>query len=144
MTLIPVESDSNSDGDFSSWDAVWAEYKGCATTVIRGVKVRIPTGITLGYREEQRKRLAQSGQDAFPALIKELLRAPSGEVIHDLYDQWKAAGMEYDELEIIIYWALARAQGNIISFAEAISQLKEIREGKGQTEPTTSNDTGGL
>lgn len=124
-----------------SWDAFWRERKGNRVTTIRGVVVRIPTGMTLAYQQSIEERLA-AGTRALAPLAMDLLRAPDGTAIPDLWDQWRDAGMEIEELEAVVLWATRHAGGDPITFAEAaditdaeIRRRREARAAEAAGEP---------
>lgn len=152
--LVPMYPEPDEDPGEQSWDAFWAERHPTKTTVIRGVEVRVPTGLTLAYRERSRKRLQQQGEDAFAPLAIELLRAPDGSPIPDLWHRWRDAGMEVDELEVVVAWAIAHGVGEPITFAEAAdaveaalaAQRAEVEaggEGKARKASTRTRSSGG-
>jgi len=112
-------------GDDQSWDAFWAERAPARTTTIRGVVVRIPTGITIAYQRTIREMVDQAGVEGFAPVAAALLRAPDGAEIPDLWARWDAAGMELPELHVITTWAMAHAAGNPLTFAQAVEATRD-------------------
>lgn len=129
-----------------SWDAFWLERKGNRAETIRGVSIRVPTGMTLAYQQTVREDLDRRGSRSYPQLAADLFRAPDGTQIPDLWQRWVQAGMEVDELEVVIRWGLRHAAGDPITFEEAVDQLAEIvaahteRDRAGEREPVNEDD----
>lgn len=146
-TVVPMFEESKpAGGEHASWDAYWAERQSRRTDTICGVTVRVPTGITLAYREELRRQLDADGESSYAAIATALLRAPNGSEIPDLWDRWQAGGMEVEELEVVVAWAMAHASGNPISYAEADQHVRQSRAGKAPqaaVKKNSSASTGG-
>lgn len=131
-------------GEHATWDAFWAEVKGTATTTIRGVVVRVPTGLTLGTQRRYEQVADAGGVDGFAPIAAELFRAPDGARIAGLWERWDAAGMELDELQVVVAWGMSHAKGTPISFADAHKLAREAAAGKAARRPTSSSaGTGG-
>lgn len=140
-------------GEPQSFDAFWAEVQGTATTTIRGIEIRVPTGMTIAAERVAKASLAKKGTDGFVPLAQDLFRAPDGHRIPDLWDRWEDAGMERDELQVVVAWGLAHARGNPISFAEALQHVRDAEaeaeeaegeQGKASPRKTSSgSDSGG-
>lgn len=125
-------------GENASWDAFWAEKVGAKTTVIRGIEILIPTGITIAAQRELEERARGAGVDGWAPIAVGLFRAPDGTAIPDLWERWKAAGMVLPELRVLVTWGMSNGKGVPISFDEAYrieTQLSEDDEGKAE-EPT--------
>lgn len=150
--FVPIVVDDPAPSE-QSWDAFWAERKPTRTETIRGVQIRVPTGLTLAYREESRRRLNETGAAGFAPLAVELFRAPDGTRIPDLWQRWLDAGMELDELEAVIAWGIAHGVGQPITFAEAADRIdavvaarregREADEGKAQAARTPKSGSTG-
>lgn len=107
-----------------SFDAFWAEQSAGRTTVIRGVKVAIPTDLPLAV-EMRAKELSESTAEAD---IRELLSLLFGT---DVLDDWRDAGMGLRELQTVLAWATGQAAGKGTTFAEALAAVIEAAgEGK--------------
>jgi hypothetical protein len=132
--LVPVvdEPEPATQAEDRSWDAFWAEVQGSKTTTIRGVEVRVPTGMTLGASREMAAREDGHGVATWAPIATELFRAPDGTVIPDLWPRWTAAGMDLPELEVVMTWGLAHSHGNPITFAEAYQDRQDAKAGKAQ------------
>lgn len=146
-TVVPMfdEPDTGSaGGEHATWDAFWAEVKGTKKTTIRGVEVRVPTGLTLGTQHRYELVVDTGGVHGFAPIAVELFRAPSGARIEDLWERWDAAGMELDELHTVVAWGMSHAKGTPITFAEAHRRAQEAKAGKAARRPTSSSAaTGG-
>lgn len=143
-TVVPMfdEPEAAPGGDHASWDAYWAEVKGTATTTIRGVGVRVPTGLTLGTQRLHEELAGVGGVEGFAPIAAEIFRAPDGARINDLWERWNAAGMELDELQTVVLWGMSHAKGTPISFAEAHRLAREAAEGKAPDRRRTSSSGG--
>jgi len=144
--LVPMfEQPQQPAPDATSWDEYWRQVKGEATQTIRGVVVRVPTGITLGTQQHLETLADATGVAGFEPVASELFRAPDGSLIPDLWQRWCDAGMELDELTAVVAWGMAHAKGHPISLAEAAREAKEAAAGKDRAAGTkrSSGGTGG-
>lgn len=146
--LVPLypEPEPAPGGDEQTWDAFWAEVKPAKTTTIRGVRVRVPSGMTLAAMQATEAQGEVGGWAGFQALAVSLFRAVDGSEIPGLVATWRAAGMELDELQVLCTWAMSGARGNPISFAEAhrlTERAKDEPAGKASTGGRSSAGTGG-
>lgn len=145
--IVPMYPEPEAGVEERSWDAFWAEVKGSATTTIRGVEIRIPTGLTLGAKRQLEQRSMEGGVEAWAPIAVELFRAADQSVIPDLWERWRTAGMELDELETLVAWGMSHGKGHPISFAEAHEAQQVVASmGKGPmptTRTASSDATGG-
>lgn len=139
--VVPMYPEADTATDQQSWDAFWAEQEPPQTTTIRGVTVRVPTGMTLRAQRrisERRERKPGDMESSWAPVLVDLLRDPDGARIDDLWDRWDRAGMEMDELSAVVVWAMSNAQGAPITFAEArrraLAGPARDDEGKGAPE----------
>lgn len=131
----------------AGWDAFWdetlraeaAERGQAPTTVIRGVKVRIPQDLPLRY-EAKARRLKDSADDAaFASLLAELFGV-------DVLDAWREAGMGAREFRVILAWGMSHGRGKPISFREAydiVMQADDEDEDEGDGEGKAPTSTSG-
>lgn len=118
--------------EFDSWDAFWdeqlrreaAERGEAPTTTIRGVEVRVPADMPLGFEERLRRAQAASDEDTFRDLLSQLFGV-------DVLDAWVAAGMGRREYEVVLIWGVSRGRGSKITFQEAYERYK-AREALGK------------
>ena len=98
-----------------SWDDFWAEVSGGCTEVIRGVEVRVPTDMPLGYED----RLARRGDLGEHSKVEEFESLVAPLFGEGVFPQWVEAGMGTVEFLTVITWGMAQAAGRDLSFDEA-------------------------
>lgn len=109
-----------------SWDAFWAEVSGRRTEVIRGVEVRVPSDIPLGY-EERLAQLSDLGEGSRLEEFEPLVSPLFGDGV---FAQWVEAGMGTLEFLTVITWGMAQAAGKDLTFAEAYAVAASDDPGK--------------
>lgn len=95
-----------------SWDDFWAGVTDARTEVIRGVEVRVPSDIPLGFQERVSALDEDSGGPEFEAMVEILF----GEGV---YGAWVEAGMGAIELLTAVTWGTLQGTGRDVTFREA-------------------------
>lgn len=101
-----------------SWDEFWAEASGGRTEVIRGVEVTVPTDIPLAMEQRVNDLQASESEEDFAELITLLFGI-------DALESWREAGMGLLELQTVLAWGIAQANGKELSFGEAFELVKQ-------------------
>lgn len=109
-----------------SWDDFWAEVSGGRTEVIRGVEVRVPTDVPLGF-EASLGHLSGLGEDSDLEEFEELVAPLFG---LGVFGQWAEAGMGAVELLTVITWGMMQSRGKDITFREAYEIVTSDDPGK--------------
>lgn len=100
--------------DTSSWDAFWAEVNAgdAPTEVIRGVTVRVPTDLPLGFQQRVNELRDSTADEDVQELVALVFGA-------GVLDQWIAADMGSREFQVVLAWGIANGGGKPTSFREA-------------------------
>ncbi len=106
-----------------SWDAFWAETSAGRTEVIRGVEVPVPTDMPIVMeRRVEELRESESEED-----LRELVGLLFG---RDILGEWMDQGMGVRELQTVLTWGYAQANGRDITFREALEIVQSGGVGK--------------
>ncbi|MEV4837791.1 hypothetical protein AB0K05_24935 [Nonomuraea sp. NPDC049486] len=141
-TTEPVDHDEHDDDDdeeYGSWDAFWdetlrqeaAERGQEPSTTIRGIQVRIPVDLPLGFEEKLRRARAAYDEATFKQLLQDLFGV-------DVLDAWFAAGMGEREYQVVLTWGISCGRGRPISFREAYERF-QARQAPGKAAAETTS-----
>lgn len=126
-----------------SWDSFWAEVESESnqrTETIRGVTVVIPSSLPLKFSRELERLQDSDGSAELSALLINLFG-------QDVFDAWTDAGMSTLELQVVLAWVTALANGQDITFRRALELVrergKEAAEAASQTHSNRSAGSGG-
>jgi hypothetical protein len=119
--------------DTSSWDAFWAEVNAgdAPTETIRGVTVRVPSDLPLGFQQRMNE-LRDSSRDEDVRELVALVFGPG------VLDQWIAADMGSREFKVVLAWGIANGGGKPTSFREAF-ELVTAAEAEGKAPSAQPN-----
>lgn len=123
MSELPEESEPET---FESWDAFWSEVQGseqAKTETIRGVKVRVPTELTVRFAQRAEALQTSTKLEDITGVLGDLYGK-------DVMETWLDAGMELLEFQTVFAWSLAHAMGKPISFRQALAQVRELDQAK--------------
>jgi hypothetical protein len=104
--------------EHETFDAFWAEVKSAEAPRyerILGVSVRVPTSMTLRFRRTL-EQLDIHGRDTSEEEVRQVLSDLFGP---SALDAWTDAGMDDEQLSVVMAWAIACAGGREISWREA-------------------------
>jgi hypothetical protein len=124
--MADESSDELEPETYESWDAFWSEVEGpekARTETIRGIEVRVPTGLTVRLARRFEQLQNSSSMDDITSLLADLYST-------DAVEAWIAAGMELLEFQTVMAWSVAQAGGNPITFREALRRIREFDTAK--------------
>ncbi|MFD5266757.1 hypothetical protein [Streptomyces sp. NPDC058335] len=101
-----------------SWDEFWAQASGGRREVIRGVEVTVPTDIPLAMEARINDLQESESEEDFAELITLLFGI-------DALKSWRENGMGLLELQTVLAWGIAQANGKELTFAEAFELVKQ-------------------
>lgn len=108
-----------------SWDEFWAEVSGGRTEIIRGVEVRVPSDVPIGFEERVSELSTSSARED----IAELVGALFGD---QTFEAWEQADMGLIELMTVLTWGMAQASGQDVTFREAYEMVTEAEAAGGK------------
>lgn len=121
---------SDDPADRQSFDAFWGEVeheRGTRTEYesILGVQVPIPTTMPLSFAFQLEDLKTSESLDDFRRLVGELFGI-------SVFEQLLAAGVDEEQLLVILGWGMAHAKGQPITFREAHELMQRSGQGNGQ------------
>jgi hypothetical protein len=104
--------------DTQSWDDFWAEVNAgdAPTETIRGVTVRVPTDLPLGFQQRVNELRDSSADEDVQELVALVFGA-------GVLDQWTDAGMGSREFQVVLAWGIANGGGKPTTFREAYEMV---------------------
>lgn len=100
----------------------WATRPGkpAETRTIIGVTVEVPHDVPLRFNDDVAERIGSSDPDSVKFLLEGLFGA-------DPLEQWVANGATGEQLQVILAWGMANAQGKPCDFAEAAELVAQAQ-----------------
>jgi hypothetical protein len=107
------------DDDFLAY---WATRpaKKAETKTILGVTVPVPHDVPLKFNDEVAERFGSSDPESVNYLLETLFGS-------DPLAQWVENGATAEQLQVILAWGMANAQGQLTTFAEAAELIEQAR-----------------
>ncbi|GAA1455466.1 hypothetical protein [Nocardiopsis tropica] len=105
-----------------SFDAFWSEVKAKEKPryeTILGIAVRVPTSMTLRFRQRlDHVDMAATSEDDVREILGDLFGV-------DTIDRWISAGMDEEQLAVVMAWAMACANGRTVTWRDAYEAVQE-------------------
>lgn len=126
--MSDLHPESDEPERYASWDEFWAEIEGAEevhTETIRGVKVRVPTEVTVRFARRAELLQDSTRMEDITSLLGDLYG-------QEVLEAWIDAGMGMLEFQTVLAWSIARVTGEPLTFRQALERVRAMHQAKAE------------